>query len=207
MIVLRARSDHPCRPRRPPHRRTAVHRLVVLPIGRAKRRPRMRDVAKRPKPLGEAEVVALLSSRRGHAPDAVRRLLRRDHHVIVLVDRIAVGGPRACAIKSNRRASPAQRGDESARRTLDLDDIVFPARADTARFETMRISSPFRSLRRMRRRHRVPRSSGYRRGHAARSPGRSLAPANPAQGPWFGHWHLRPRGGRAQQGNRQRAPP
>ena len=52
-----------------------VHRLVVLPVGRAEDRPRVRDVAERPQALvGEAVVVALLLLlRQPDAADAVRR--------------------------------------------------------------------------------------------------------------------------------------
>ena len=106
----------------------AVHALVVLPVGRTEHRPRVRDVAERPEALvGEAEVVALLLlGREPDAADAIGGALRRHHHVVVLVDRVAVGAARAMR-DPGAQARPhdrLERRDEPARRPLDLDHVV-----------------------------------------------------------------------------------
>ena len=70
---------------------------VMLPVVRAERRARVGDVAQRPQALvGEAVVVALLLLlRQPHPADPVGGMLGRHHHVVVLVDRVAVGVARA----------------------------------------------------------------------------------------------------------------
>ena len=106
----------------------AVHLLVVLPVGRAEHRPRMRDMAERPEAfVGEAVVVALLFFRRQpYAAYAVCRPLRRHHHVVVLVDCLAIG--RARAVRDPGAGAGAhdrlERRHQAARRALDLDHVV-----------------------------------------------------------------------------------
>ena len=105
-----------------------VDRAVLLPVGGAKRRPHVRDVAQRPQAfVGEAFVVAgdfLLGQ--PHAADAVGRLLGRDADAIVLVDGLAIGA--AAAVRDPGARAGAhdrlERGDEAARRMLHADAVL-----------------------------------------------------------------------------------
>src|SRR6185436_12779658 len=102
--------------------------LVVLPVRRAKGRSGVGDVAERPETfVGKAEVVALLLLfRQPYPADAVRGTLGRHHDVVVLVHRVAVGGARAVRDPGSGAGAHdrLERGDEAARRALDLDHVV-----------------------------------------------------------------------------------
>ena len=106
----------------------AVHLLVIFPVLGTKDRPRVRDMAKRPKPfIGKAEVVAVfLFLIEPHAPERILRLGRRHAQAIVLVHGFPIGiaaglgDPGAIASAQNR----LDRSDQAAGGNHDLQIAV-----------------------------------------------------------------------------------
>ena len=147
----------------------------------------MGDVAQRPQALvGEAEVVALLLLlRQPDAADAVGRVLGRHHHVVVLVDGVAVGGARAVRDPGARAGAHhrLERGDQAARRALDLDHVVLAPRVDVglAVGDDQHLVALQVLAQDAAQRVRAPSSSGSRRARGARPRGRAPAPAGRAR--------------------------
>ena len=105
----------------------AIHLLIALPIGGAKERPRVSDVAQGPKAFVRKSVVVALFLFLGE-PDAAKsifRLVRRHAQTIVAIHRFAIrrsgamSDPRAITGTQNR----LERGDETAGRNHRLDSL------------------------------------------------------------------------------------